>query len=109
MDTQLKKGVLEMCILYQLSKAEMYGYEIMKIIKAVFPDVYDGSIYAILRRLNAEGYTETFIKHSPSGPPRKYYRITVQGKEYLAQIISEWGAMIAGVQRLGIIGYAPKR
>ncbi|MGI9862650.1 PadR family transcriptional regulator [Moorella naiadis] len=95
-----------MCILYQLSNAEMYGYEIMKIIKTVFPDVYDGSIYdgsiyAILRRLNTEGYTETFIKHSPSGPTRKYYRITMQGKEYLAQIISKWGAMVSGTQRLG--------
>jgi len=102
MDTQFKKGVLEMCILHQLSDAEMYGYEIMKIIKEVFPDVYDASIYAILRRLKADDYTETTMKDSASGPPRKYYRITLHGTEYLNKMISEWGVMVSAVKGLGI-------
>lgn len=51
MDTQLKKGVLEMCVLIRLSRKDMYGYEIMKIIQSVFPEVYDGSIYTILHRI----------------------------------------------------------
>lgn len=102
MDTQFKKGVLEMCILYQLSDAEMYGYEIMKIIKEVFPDVYDASIYAILRRLNAETYTETSMRDSDSGPPRKYYRITQLGTKYLNQMIAEWDVMVSTVKGLGI-------
>lgn len=102
MDTQLKKGILEMCILFQLTKGEMYGYEIMKIIKEVFPDVYDGSIYAILRRLNAEGYTETYMKESIGGPPRKYYRITLGGKEYSQNMITEWKKLMESVQLLGI-------
>jgi PadR family transcriptional regulator, regulatory protein PadR len=102
MDTQLKKGILEMCILFQLTKGEMYGYEIMKIIKEVFPDVYDGSIYAILRRLNAEGYTETYMKESPDGPSRKYYRITVPGKEYSENMVAEWKKLMERVQLLGI-------
>ena len=67
MNAQLKKGVLEMCILYQLRDKELYGYQIMRAIKDEFSDVYDGSVYAILRRLNAEGYTETYIRNSPSG------------------------------------------
>jgi len=102
MDTQFKKGVLEMCILYQLSDAEMYGYELMKIIKEVFPDVYDASIYAILRRLKADDYTETSMKDSASGPPRKYYRITQQGTEYLNKMILEWEVMVSAVKGLGI-------
>lgn len=102
MDTQLKKGVLEMCILHQLREQEAYGYEIMKVIQDVFPDVYDGSIYAILRRLNADHHTESHMRESPSGPPRKYYRITPEGIKYLLEVSTEWGVLVAGVQKLGI-------
>ena len=101
MDTQLKKGVLEMCILIQLSKEDMYGYEIMKIIQDVFPEVYDGSIYTILRRIKGEGYTETYMRDVPSGgPSRKYYRITEPGREYCARVISEWEKMTKSVNVL---------
>jgi PadR family transcriptional regulator PadR len=101
MDTQLKKGVLEMCILIRLSKEDLYGYEIMKIIQDVFPDVYDGSIYTILRRINGEGYTETYMKDVPSGgPPRKYYRITAAGKEYCGKVTAEWEKMTESVSQL---------
>jgi PadR family transcriptional regulator PadR len=102
MDTQLKKGVLELCILFQLKQEELYGYEIMKTVKDQFNDVYDGSIYAILRRLNADGYTETYTKDSPSGPARKYYRITETGLDYLNIMITEWQEMIESVKKLGI-------
>ena len=103
MDTQLKKGILEMCILFQLTGADMYGYEIMKIIKDVFPDVYDGSIYTILRRLNSEGYTETYMKDVPSGGPgRKYYRITPLGLEYSKEMNAEWHTLLKRVEALGI-------
>jgi PadR family transcriptional regulator PadR len=103
MDTQLKKGILEMCVLFQLVKQDMYGYEIMKIIKDVFPDVYDGSIYTILRRLHNEGYTETYMKDVPSGgPARKYYRITIIGVEYSNSMNHEWHSLRERVMLLGI-------
>jgi PadR family transcriptional regulator PadR len=102
MDTQLKKGILEMCILFQLTKNDMYGYELMKIIKDVFPDVYDGSIYAILRRLNAEGHTETYVRESTGGPQRKYYRVTPEGREYCQNSIAEWKTLKDSVETLGI-------
>ena len=103
MDTQLKKGILEMCVLFQLVKLDMYGYEIMKIIKDVFPDVYDGSIYTILRRLNNEGYTETYMKDVPSGgPARKYYRITKIGIAYSNNMNLEWHLLKERVNLLGI-------
>jgi PadR family transcriptional regulator PadR len=101
MDTQLKKGVLEMCILIRLSKQDMYGYEIMKIIQDVFPDVYDGSIYTILRRINGEGLTETYMKDVPSGgPARKYYRITPRGRDYCLKVTAEWEKMTESVAKL---------
>ena len=101
MDTQLKKGVLEMCILIQLSRQDMYGYEIMKIIQDVFPDVYDGSIYTILRRIRGEGYAENYMKDIPSGgPARKYYRITPLGREYCDRVKKEWENIINSVKLL---------
>ena len=68
MDTQLKKGVLELAILYQLREGEEYGYEIMKRIREEFPDVYEGSVYAILRRLAAEGVAAVSRRPSGMGP-----------------------------------------
>ncbi|MCO1603096.1 PadR family transcriptional regulator [Desulfosporosinus nitroreducens] len=102
MDTQMKKGVLEMCILYQLKDEELYGYELMKSIRLVFPDVYEGSIYTILRRLNATGYTQIEEKKSLNGPARKYYRLTPTGLEYLDQMLAEWGEILHSVSALGI-------
>ena len=102
MDTQMKKGVLEMCILYQLKDEELYGYELMKSIRLVFPDVYEGSIYTILRRLNATGYTQIAEKKSLNGPARKYYRLTPTGLEYLDQMLAEWGEILHSVSALGI-------
>jgi PadR family transcriptional regulator PadR len=101
MDTQLKKGVLEMCVLIQLSRQDMYGYEIMKIIQDVFPEVYDGSIYTILRRIRDDGHTETYMKDVPSGgPSRKYYRITPLGREYCEKLMAEWEKMTKSVSKL---------
>lgn len=94
MDTQMKKGVLEMCILLSLKKHDLYGYEIMKLIKEVFPNVYDGSIYTILRRLKDGGYTYTYMQDVPSGgPTRKYYRITEEGLRYAEDMYKDWKNM----------------
>jgi len=102
MDTQMKKGVLEMCILFLLKEDKLYGYELMKAVREHFPDVYEGSVYTILRRLNAEGYTEISMQESPSGPPRKYYGITQSGRDYLGQMMEEWKSMVNSVISLGI-------
>lgn len=102
MDAQMKKGVLEMCILYKLKDEELYGYELMKSVRGVFPDVYEGSIYTILRRLNTTGHTQITQKKSLNGPARKYYSLTQTGLEYLGQMLKEWKEVVNGVTTLGI-------
>lgn len=57
---QMKKGVLEMCILHICSESNMYGYEIMKQVTAAFPDISESTIYAVLRRLNSDGSAESY-------------------------------------------------
>lgn len=102
MDTQLKKGVLELCILHQLSLKDMYGYELMKTVKSAFPDVYDASIYAILRRIHADGCTEVYYGRVSGGPQRKYYRLTARGHEHLRKMTNEWQEILRAVNRLGL-------
>lgn len=102
MDAQMKKGVLEMCILYKLKDEELYGYELMKSIRQTFPDVYEGSIYTILRRLNTTDHTQITQRKSLNGPARKYYGITPTGSEYLDQMLTEWKEVVNSVSALGI-------
>ena len=98
----MKKGVLEMCILFKLKDESLYGYELMKSVRQVFPDVYEGSIYTILRRLNATGHTAFIQQESPNGPARKYYGITPSGQDYLRQMLAEWTTVLNGVAAFGI-------
>jgi len=89
MNTQFKKGVLEICVLALISKKDMYGYEIVQNISKVI-ELNEGTIYPLLRRLTKEGYFDTYILESSEGPARKYYKITELGKENLINLIEEW-------------------
>lgn len=102
MDAQIKKGVLDMCILYCISQNEMYGYDIMQKMHQYFPDVNESTFYAILRRLNKEGSAETYFGAESNGPPRKYYRITEEGKIRLQANIKDWNNISSKVNEIGI-------
>ena len=99
---QMKKGVLEMCILQVVSKEELYGYEIMKRVTEAFPDINESTVYAILRRLHADGCTESYTGEVSGGPTRKYYRVTDTGRERLEKMISEWNEMLGAINSFGI-------
>jgi PadR family transcriptional regulator PadR len=102
LDGQMKKGILEMCILFQISKNEMYGYEIIRLIKDAFPEVHEATIYTILRRLHSDCFTETYLGSTSNGPQRKYYKITALGVNKLKFSIDEWNSIISAVHILGI-------
>jgi PadR family transcriptional regulator PadR len=87
METQLKKGVLEMCALSLLSKKDMYGYDLVSSIKL---DISEGTIYPLLRRLSINGLVTTYLKESKSGPARKYYKLTKEGKTEAKNLVKEW-------------------
>ena len=96
MNTQFRKGVLEICVLTLISKKDMYGYEIVQNISKVI-EVNEGTIYPILRRLTKEGYFETYILESNEGPARKYYKLTAEGKNNLNKLIKEWNDFVIAV------------
>ncbi len=80
MNTQYKKGVLELCVLSLLKKRDCYGYEISEYL-ASHIDIADGTVYPILRKLKSDGLLKTYIQEESGGPPRKYYSLTSLGRE----------------------------
>lgn len=99
MNVQFKKGVLELCVLVLLDRKDQYGYELVQQISNQI-EISEGSVYPLLRRLTKEGSATTYLQESSEGPPRKYYKLTVAGEDYLQELLSEWRAFTNGVNSL---------
>lgn len=99
--TQILKGILEGCLLAVISEEEVYGYEMTKKLELYgFDMVGEGSIYPLLIRMKKNGLVETVTKESESGPKRKYYYLTSEGKLQLDLFIDEWKIISSSVNRL---------
>ena len=96
---QLKKGVLELCVLALLSRRDSYAYEIASRM-AEGIDMGEGTIYPLMRRLQSDGLVDTYLVESSSGPPRKYYRLTAAGRASLAAQRDEWAAFSGAVNAI---------
>lgn len=88
-NTQFKKGVLELLVLLIVEKKDKYGYELVEEVSKIV-DVNEGTIYPILKRLTNEDYFETYLEESKEGPIRKYYHITALGKKRCKEQKKEW-------------------
>ena len=98
-DPQLLKGVLSMVLLHLLAEKESYGYEVAQRLQAAgFADVLEGTVYPALTRLEREGRLATRLVPSPSGPARKYYRLTPAGLDALHAANAAWARHVAGVE-----------
>lgn len=92
MDAQLKRGLLETCVLTVLTRGDSYGY---KIIKDVDPyvEISESTLYPILRRLEAGGLLDVYSEEYNSRL-RKYYKITEEGLQRIREFIEEWKAVM---------------
>lgn len=91
--SQLLRGVLDLCLLAVMEEGPAYGYEMTKRLRARgLSIVGEGSVYPLLGRLEREGLVETYRAASNGGPPRKYYRVSREGRRALAVGVSEWRA-----------------
>jgi PadR family transcriptional regulator PadR len=98
-EVQLKKGVLALCVLALLSKADSYAYEIAsQLAKDI--DMGEGTIYPLMRRMQSDGQVETYLVESQSGPPRKYYRLTQAGRDSFTAQKAEWAAFVSAVDTI---------
>ena len=92
MDIQLKRGLLDVCVLAAIKDGESYGYKIIKDVKP-YIELSESTLYTILKRLeNAYMLTVRSVEHE--GRLRKYYKITPTGIERIKQFVSEWGEML---------------
>jgi len=99
MNSQFKKGVVEMCVLSLVSEKDRYGYELIEAISSEI-EISEGTVYPILRRLTKEGYFSTYLEESTGGPPRKYYKITTEGKTASEMMKTDWLEFSGKVKRL---------
>lgn len=89
--SQLRRGVLEYCVLALLRDRPRYGIELLRELGAVDAMVTsEGTIYPLLSRLHREALVHTTWQESTSGPPRKYYQLTSAGEQALADFTAEW-------------------
>jgi PadR family transcriptional regulator, regulatory protein PadR len=99
LQVQLRKGVLEMCVLALLSREDGYAYDIAARLSELI-GMGEGTIYPLMRRLQTDGLVQTYIEESDSGPPRKYYRLTRAGRTALAAQTAEWSAFTGAVAKV---------
>jgi PadR family transcriptional regulator PadR len=97
---QMRKGVLELCILSIVSGQDAYASDIIERLKESKLIVVEGTLYPLLTRLKNEGLLSYRWEESPQGPPRKYYRITELGSSILTRMIKNWRELIGSVDEL---------
>ena len=97
---QMRKGVLEYCILCILSRKEAYASSILEDLKAVGMLVVEGTLYPLLIRQKNQGLLSYRWEESPQGPPRKYYVITDKGRDQLSEMDAAWQEMVQSIETL---------
>jgi len=98
---QVRKGILEYCILSALQQGDLYGYALVKKVASVKGlEVAEGTIYPLLSRLKKQNLVTTRLEESPEGPARKYYNLTSEGIEVLEQMSSYFNTMSNGIIEL---------
>ena len=96
--TQMRKGILEYCILSIISKGEIYASDIIAELKRAQLLVVEGTLYPLLNQLKNNGLLSYNWQESTSGPPRKYYQITAEGLEVLQRLDNTWKELVYAVE-----------
>ena len=95
---QMRKGILEYCILAILSREDSYAPKIIAELKEARMIVVEGTLYPILTRQKNAGLLTYRWEESPQGPPRKYYSLTEKGRESLSQLDEAWDELVRQIQ-----------
>ncbi len=98
--SQVRRGLLELCILSLLGQQPMYGYQIVKRLMAV-PGlvITEGTVYPLLSRLKTLGHVASTLSESPHGPARRTYELTEGGRDYLKSITQGWQGIVQAVNQ----------
>ena len=91
---QMRKGILEFCILHIIARGEVYASDMLEELTSAKIMVVEGTLYPLLTRLRKAGLVEYKWVESTSGPPRKYYKLTDEGKSFLGQLDETWDELM---------------
>ena len=97
---QMRKGILEYCILSILGKRDLYTSDIINALKENDLIVVEGTLYPLLTRQKNAGLLKYRWEESSQGPPRKYYALTEIGRTYLKELDDSWDSLIKSVQSI---------
>ncbi|NUM31088.1 MAG: PadR family transcriptional regulator [Bacteroidetes bacterium] len=97
--SQMRKGILEYCILAVINKGEIYASDILSELKAANLIVVEGTLYPLLTRLKNAELLTYFWKESVQGPPRKYFVITEKGKAFLGELHKTWNELNESINK----------
>ena len=97
---QMRKGILEYCILHIISRGEVYASDMIGELTHAKMIVVEGTLYPLLTRLKNAGLVEYKWVESKSGPPRKYYKLTDQGQEFLHGLTETWNDMVTSTEMI---------
>ena len=105
---QMRKGVLEYCILSIIAEKEVYASDIISQLKDAELIVVEGTLYPLLTRLKNDKLLSYRWEESKAGPPRKYYAISTQGKEFLSELDKSWENLVESVNQIAGINQESK-
>ena len=97
---QMRKGVLEYCILLVIDGKPLYASNIIEALKEAKMIVVEGTLYPLLTRLKNAGLLTYQWEESTQGPPRKYYELTNSGKKFLGELEDSWGELVEAVSKV---------
>ncbi|OQX98078.1 MAG: PadR family transcriptional regulator [Bacteroidetes bacterium 4572_128] len=100
---QMRKGILEYCILKILSSKDSYAFEIIKKLKSLKLIVVEGTLYPLLSRLKNGNFLSYRWEESNQGPPRKYYKLTSEGEIFLKELDNSWEELAEAVNKIRAI------
>ena len=98
--SQMRKGILEYCILTIISRKEAYTSDILEALRKADLLVVEGTLYPLLSRLKNNGLLSYRWQESTDGPPRKYFTLTDEGKELLAALNQEWSTISQAITKI---------
>ena len=97
---QMRKGILEFCILHIISRGEVYASDMLEELTSAKIIVVEGTLYPLLTRLRKAGLLEYKWVESTSGPPRKYYTLTDEGKVFLSKLEETWDELMSSTNQI---------
>lgn len=106
---QMRKGILEFCILHIISRGEVYASDMLEELTSAKIIVVEGTLYPLLTRLRKAGLVDYKWVESKSGPPRKYYKLTAGGSEFLKHLRTTWKELDSSTRKITTLKPSTKK